>query len=305
METLSEKAIQILSNHALDMPNSFEEIGKKADRVRTIDLNTLLQHYGCTKDSQDKNKWHTPQGIISVTGHKFMNWTLGIGGGGAIDLAIHLQGLTFKDAVFWLCETFTSPCVPKISQNRYPAKQPLKLPQRDDKKLGLVRNYLRDNRRIPIELIEKLILSGKLYADIKGNAVFLLLGKKKRVVGAELRGTCRRKWRGIAQGSRKNLGCFYIVGKRSRKMVLCESAIDAVSCVVFYPEYTVISTSGATANPGWLKTFITNGCEIYCGFDTDRTGDMMADKMIKLHPSIKRLRPPGHDWNEAIQSYIL
>jgi len=182
METLSEKAIQILSNHALDMPNSFEEIGKKADRARTIDLNTLLQHCGCTKDSQDKNKWHTPQGIISVTGHKFMNWTLGIGGGGAIDLAIHLQGLTFKDAVFWLCETFTSPCVPKISQNRYPAKQPLKLPQRDDKKLGLVRNYLRDNRRIPIELIEKLILSGKLYADIKGNAVFLLLGKKKSVI---------------------------------------------------------------------------------------------------------------------------
>ena len=84
-------------------------------------------------------------------------------------------------------------------------------------------------------------------------------------------------------------------------MILCESAIDAASCTVFYPEYTAISTSGATVDPAWLQNFIINGCKIYCGFDADKTGDAMANKMIKRYPSIKRFRPSCHDWNEILQ----
>ncbi len=280
------------------MFNSFEEIRKKADSLRNIDLSTLLQLHGCTKDPRDKAKWHTPRGVISVNGQKFMNWTLGTGGGGAIDIVIHLQGVGFKDAVLWLCNNFSSPTVQQSSP-----KKILKLPQRDDGKLLQVIHYLRDQRRIPKELIDNLIESGKLYADVRANAVFLLLGKQKRIVGAELRGTCGAQWRGMAPGSQKNQGCFYLVGTSTKKMVLCESAIDAVSCFVLHPEYTAISTSGATANPAWLQNFITKGCKIYCGFDSDRTGNMLADKMIKLYPSIKRLHPSTHDWNEVLQNY--
>ncbi len=286
------------------MLNSFEDIRKKADSVRNIDLSALLQHQGCRKDPRDKAKWNTPKGIISVNGQQFMNWTLGTGGGGAIDLVIHLQGGGFKDAVFWLCNnvssTFELQNSPK--QSGYP-KQILKLPQRDDKKLARVTRYLREQRCIPQRIINHLTESRKFYADIRANAVFLLLGKKKRIVGAEMRGTSTARWRGMAPGSRKNQGCFYIVGTSTKNMVLCESAIDALSCFVLYPEYTAISTSGATANPAWLQTFITKGCEIYCGFDSDRTGNMLADKMIKRYPSIKRLLPPMHDWNEILQNY--
>ena len=70
-------------------------------------------------------------------------------------------------------------------------------------------------------------------------------------------------------------------------MVLCKS--------------TIISTSGVAANPAWLHNFITNGSEIHCGFDTDKTGDMIANKMIKQYPSIKKLRPPCHDWKKVLQ----
>jgi len=278
------------------MFNSLDKIRKKADSVRNIDLSTLLQHHGCTKDPRDKAKWHTPRGVISVNDQKFMNWTMGIGGGGAIDLVIHLQKVGFKDAVFWLCNNFSST---PVQQNT--PKQILKLPQRDDEKLPKIIHYLKDQRRIPKKLIDNLIESGKLYADIRANAVFLLLGKKKRIVGAELRGTCGTQWRGMAPGSQKNQGCFYLVGTSTKKMVLCESAIDAASCFVLHPEYTAISTSGATANPVWLQNFIIKGCEIYCGFDSDRTGNMPANKMIKLYPSVKRLYPPRHDWNDALQ----
>ncbi len=282
--------------------NTFEGIRNKANKVRTIDLGTLLQHFGCSKDPQDKEKWHTPQGVISVNGQKFMNWTQNIGGGGAIDLIIHLKKIGFKDAVLWLCDKFASSSIQRESNKPHTPKRILKLPQKNQKKLQQVMLYLRDERYIPGVILKNLILSKKLYADHRGNAVFLLLGKKKRVVGAELRGTYNTQWRGMAPGSKKHLGCFYIIGESNKKMVLCESAIDAVSCAVLFPEYTAISTSGATANPAWIQKLLINGCEIYCGFDTDKTGDLMADKMIKRYPSIKRLRPHRHDWNEVLQN---
>jgi hypothetical protein len=282
--------------------NRFEDIRNKANKVRTIDLGTLLQHFGCSKDPQDKAKWHTPQGIISVNGQKFMNWTQNTGGGGAIDLIIHLKKIEFKDAVLWLCDKFSFPSIQREPTRSNTLKRILKLPQKNQRKLQQVMQYLRDERCIPGAILKNLILSKKLYADNRGNAVFLLLGKKKRIVGAELRGTYNTQWRGMAPGSKKHLGCFYIIGESSKKMVLCESAIDAISCAVLFPEHTAISTSGATANPAWLQKFLINGCEIYCGFDIDSAGDLMADKMITQHPSIKRLRPPLHDWNETLQN---
>ena len=85
-------------------------------------------------------------------------------------------------------------------------------------------------------------------------------------------------------------------------MALCELAINAASCAVLYPEYTAISTSGATADPAWL---FYHKRLLYCGFDADKTGDTMANKLIKQYPSIKRLRPHKHDWNEVLQSNSL
>ncbi|NIA31317.1 MAG: hypothetical protein GWP06_15590 [Actinobacteria bacterium] len=80
--------------------SSFEKIRAKANEVRDIDLGVLLQYFGSTKDLQDKAKWHTSQGVVSVNGPKFMNWTQGTGGGGAIDLVIHS---TFGVNISWMC----------------------------------------------------------------------------------------------------------------------------------------------------------------------------------------------------------
>ena len=106
----------------------------------------------------------------------------------------------------------------------------------------------------------------------------------------------------MAKGSRKNQGCFYLMGSSYKKLVLCESAIDAASCFALNPEYTAVSTSGATTDPGWLKNIVKNGFEIYCGFDRDQAGTLMAQKMMNLYPSIKRLEPPDHDWNDTLRN---
>ena len=126
--------------------------------------------------------------------------------------------------------------------------------------LGRVRHYLTQRRGLAASLIEPLVQSGKLYADSRGNAVFLLVaGKAQRPVGAELRGTGPRVWRGMAPGTRKDLGYFWIGAQGSREIVLCESAIDAMSCFQIDPQRICISTSGVRADPPWLDGLLARG----------------------------------------------
>ena len=302
---------------------SFEDLKNAADYVRRIDLGEILKQTGGFKQRYDKSKWQTCQGVISVSsnGKKFMNWTAGIGGGGAIDLVIHLNECNFKTAVFWLLDNFASfnfnigkilkaeamePMAPQPTVN-VKARAALALPERDVKRMPQVYNYLRYVRGIPGKIINLIIDSGKLYADKRGNAVFLLLGKEKKVVGAELRGTDGlrgQRWQGMASGSRKHLGAFYVKSPNPEKMVICESAIDAISYFALQPDCIAISTSGANPNPAWLSLFINKDFDIYCGFDSDQVGDGLADKMIKRYPTVKRLRPKNHDWNEELKAKL-
>jgi hypothetical protein len=69
-----------------------------------------------------------------------------------------------------------------------------------------------------------------------------------------------------------------------------------------HPQRICISTSGVRANPRWLSGLTARGYEILCGFDAHGPGDAGAARMIALHPAVHRLRPPAHDWNDALAS---
>jgi hypothetical protein len=287
------------------MSYTYEQIRAIADVVRNIDLVDVLKRSGAVHDRLDKAKWLTSQGLISVTGQKFMNWTQGDGGGGAIDLAMLLHRIDYKSAVIWLNENVASnPILPCAYPNQQPPphKTRLMLPDRYDLKWPSVRNYLENQRGIPKDLIDFLADSNRLYADKMGNAVFLLLGKEKKIVGAELRGTGNLKWRGMVKGSRKDLGCFSIKREHSKVVIICESAIDAVSYFAMNRDCIAVSTSGVNSNPVWLPRAIKKGYLFHCAFDSDETGDLHASQMIKRYPSVKRLRPLTHDWNDMLLS---
>lgn len=281
---------------------TYAEIRRRADQVRAVPLEAVLRAAGAERDAQDRARWRTSQGVVSVTGPKFMNWTRGVGGGGAIDLAIHLGGMGFKDAVAWLWLHF--PGLPGAEHAPAPRCAGLRLPRKDPARLARVERYLAQDRRIPTSLTAPLINSGKIYADTRGNAVFLLLGKRSMLpVGAELRGTCAaRPWRGMAPGSRKDRGYFSVGDAQHGPVVLCESAIDALSCLALHPGRLCISTAGARANPRWLSNLLAQGFEVFCGFDTDATGENMARAMAVLYPCVKRLRPSQHDWNDVLRT---
>jgi len=289
---------------------NFDELRQRAATVRTVPLEAVLLSRGAVRDRRDRRKWHTEQGPLSVSGPKFMNWHRGQGGGGAIDLVMHLAGVDFHMAVAWLQQHLTAGLLASGKSTAHdPGNEstaaekpgPLRLPAPNDSMLGRVRQYLTLRRCLAASLIEPLIQSGKLYADRRGNAVFLLVaGKTQRPVGAELRGTGPQVWRGMAPGTRKDLGFFWIGERGSREIVLCESAIDAMSCFQMHPQRICTSTSGVRANPPWLDNLLARGYSIFCGFDADGPGDAAAAGMLALHPVVRRLRPPAHDWNDAL-----
>jgi len=280
---------------------NYQELRRTADRVRAIPLEDVLTLIGAERDQYDEAKWHTDLGALSVTGVKFFDWNQGSGGGGAIDLVIHLEGLGFRAAVEWLAQRS-----PDVASSRHPgpSAQPrtrhLRLPPRNTAKLPSVTRYLVHERCLARTVIEPLIAAGAIYADDKSNAVFVMTGDEQRPVGAEIRGTTPRPWRSMAPGSRKDLGYFSVAAPNPTRIVLCESAIDALSCSILRPGSLCISTAGARTSPGWLDSLVCNVMPIYCGFDADPTGDQMARAMIEAHPRVRRLRPLFHDWNDVL-----
>lgn len=272
---------------------------RRVERLRALPLPVVLAALEASPDPSDPAKWRTARGVLSVTGAKFFNWTLGQGGGGAIDLVLHLQPLGFGQALRWLEDRFgTGAPVQPLSS---PAPRALTLPAPAPHHWPRVQHYLIEIRKLPPSLLTPLVDAGILYADARANAVFLLGETPATAVGAELRGTTAIAWRGMAPGSRKDRGFFSVHAACPHALVLCESAIDALSCHALHPAYRCLSTSGARPDPAWLADLRRQPLPIYCGFDADSTGEAMAQHLIHLHPSVVRLRPPAKDWNDCLR----
>lgn len=274
---------------------------QRAQPLRALSLAKVLVALEAKRDPHDPAKWHTARGVLSVNGPKFINWNLDWGGGGAIDLVMHVRQVGFGQALQWLEQRFGSGS--SFAPTATAQTRSLALPPPVPDNWPRVEGYLVQERKLPALLLEPLVQSGTLYADARSNAVFLLLDTAAIPVGAELRGTIASGWRGMAPGSRKDRGFFSVAASSSGAIVLCESAIDALSCHALHPGYLCLSTSGARPDPAWLPALIANGVPIYCGFDADATGEAMAQRMHERHPAISRLRPSAKDWNDLLRQF--
>jgi hypothetical protein len=268
--------------------------------LRAVPLADVLTRLGAVKDRRDKARWKTDRGPLSVTGTRFFDWHAHAGGGGAIDLVMHLRGAGFKDAVAWLQHAFGDAHVPHVVAEPPPSPRAFQPPQRDDAKLARVVRYLERERAIPRTILAPLVDEQAVYADARGNAVFLHLDGRGTPVGAELRGTTRVQWRGMARGSRKAAGYFAAGPADAPEIVVCESAIDAISCHALRAHARCISAAGACPDRLWLAPLVDSGVRVHCGFDADDAGDSFARAMIARHPTISRLRPAMHDWNDVL-----
>ena len=152
-------------------PANSIDISALANEVRNFELDAVAASLGLQKDRRDKNKWKDAGHIISINDGKFMDWLADKGGGGAIDLVMHVRKVEFKEAVQWLSgQTLPAPAQSQPSPAQKEPR-PLELPPRNEEHWATVRQYLVETRGLPATWIDRFHDVGLIYADDYRNAV--------------------------------------------------------------------------------------------------------------------------------------
>jgi len=299
------------------------------------DLREVIERLGGVRDHQDGHMWRLDGDHINITGEKFYNHDQRRGGGGAIDLVMHATGYDFKQAVGWLRHEHSAELA-VAAATHHGARQAQEIaarearpafvpPQEDRARWNQVRDYLTDMRALPERVVDELHKEGTLYADGRGNAVFLRRDHEGHTTGAFLRGTDPESdYKGLAAGTRRDAGPFShttpaLGGEASwgqrPTLVLAESPIDALSWqAARAPGHlssgplTVISTDGVGALP-WREIVATQqaGGVVRVATDRDRAGERLWRELSDRYPSeetfgrLVRERPALKDWNDDLR----
>lgn len=289
-------------------------------RIRAVPLESVLEGFGAQRDPKDpKHNWRVAGSRITVTGDRFFDHNAERGGGGAVDLTLHLMGHdtkkpsreAFRSAVQWLGATERVAQAAVVQEQRHAApasieatasKQEPPLP--DASRLPRVRHYLTEVRGIPSSLVDSAIGQGRVFADSKGNAVFRLFDAEGKEVGFEKRGTYDKPYHGV-YGEK---GLFAVGSRHAGVAVFVESAIEALSYKALKPEALVISTTGnAIELPQKVaQGLLARGVQVVAAFNADKDGDRFADRFIeRLGGAARRERPDeqlGKDWNLVLRA---
>ncbi len=284
--------------------------------ARSLPLDRVATALGYRRDVRDKARWKRPGSVLSINGEKYFDHMSGTGGGGAISLVMHAHGDGFRDAVAFLSAQGLRFCSPHRRDGAAaPAgRRRLDLPARSEASWPEVRDHLVTERGIGGMLLQVCHARGLVYADRRGNAVFVSRDVSGKATGAEIVGLRRRggdaAFKGMAPGSSKASGGFWMAldGASPERAVLVESAIDALSVLTLrsFPwagsgGFAAVSAAGvATSVPRWLDGWRLR--RILCGYDADRAGDAAAARLARTDPRVVRCRPAveGEDWNDLL-----
>lgn len=304
-EQAKAKTVQLLQRSIKGKDATIAHFRDNATLLRKIPLKDVLEQSGATPDPKDKDNWRTSMGRISLKDktEKFFNHDTNSGGGGAIDLVMHLETCDYKDAVKYLATNFGVGAV--VSDVAAKAKQdivaiaaeppkPFEPPAQVHENWPRVRNYLTQVRKISSNIIDALHEKGRVYADVSKNAVFLLKNK----LGVELRGTGDYPFKGFRG---QKAGFFLRKGdKEIKKVAFVESSIEAISLFELDRfEGLIIAVGGDNVSMARQNAdrYRDQGYEIYSAFNNDKAGEHQASI---LGESI-RLKPKSNDWNDDLK----
>ncbi len=330
----SEKLRQQLENRVEELESENFYWKQQADQLRDLPLEDVAWHLGLDKADKGENRWKGLGQVININGSKWYDFTAEKGGGGAIDLVMHVAGCNFRSSLAWLCDRFGEEGMLRASRAKVeeqattivatePAPQ-IVLPVEDGSKWLDVKNYLTQKRGLPEFFVDGLHSQGWLYANEQQNAVFTMreiptgatLGDYKTTTGAFLRGTRGEDnaFMGYASGTKRTEGWFYfhLGGKATdevEKVIICKSPIDAISC----------GALSLAANSGMPQTrmmflavdslkslpldFLKDIPAITVACDNDEAGRSTAQAIKELLPQTIVKQPKISDWNTELLEY--
>jgi conjugative relaxase-like TrwC/TraI family protein len=297
-----------------------KELQDLTDRLRSLSLEEVAQNLGLQQHRYDKHKWKSEAHIISINDGKFYDHLANKGGGGAIDLVMHVLECDFQDAIAWLDGrsryaifdlSSRPPLQPQVSQ-----KELLKAPAcnvKDKSKWHDVKQYLTQKRGLPELLVKSLHQQGLIAADFRRNTMFFRYEmdenfSRGEAVGASLRGT-GGDFKGLTPLTSRDAGYFWFQCGQGevKRVAIAESPIDAMSLSVLEKQLgekatIYLSVDGAGAIPeAALRRVIETGGRVVLAHDRDRPGEEMAWRVASTLVRVERIKPTvGKDWNEAL-----
>jgi len=312
-----ERQVSYLENQADIWKSKYKDL---ADKVRDIPLERVAEELCLYPDTKDKCKWQSQEHTISITGSKFYDWQHLKGGGGAIDLVMHVNQCDFKQSIAWLNERLGESAMleaasyhVKVIADTEPVSQ-FNPPVQDVDKWQQVKTYLKSERMLPSSLIDNLHDLGLIYADERANVVFIRRTlPEQEVTGASLRGTTGtdNSFKGLARGSKRSEGWFYFARGQSheqiQRVVLVKSPIDAMSKAVLdrseSKKTLYLSTDGGANVPlEFLKDLPERAVILALG--NDSTSELMAQKIMEQLPnSTVRSKSKSTDWNQDLINF--
>lgn len=331
--SLLQARVQIVEAENQQLRHSLKQ---QADQLRDLPLDLVAWHLGLDRDPIQDNRWKGEKHIINIDKTKFHDFhpTQSKGGGGAIDLVMHVNDCDFRQALAWLHDRFKSDGMHRAVK-AYAATQATDIvatepipqfvpPKEDRSKWQFVRDYFRKVRGLPAPLTATLHTRGLLYGDDQQNAVFLMrslptaqFDVQAATTGAFLRGTLGQDnaFKGYAKGTKRADGYFYFdLGTDStdsvQKVVLSKSPMDALSCAAL----SIYTHGGSEAtrtmflavdSPKNLPLdFLENIPSITVAIDNDSAGRDTGEAIKELLPQTTVVQPKAMDWNAELLDYL-
>jgi hypothetical protein len=186
-----------------------------------------------------------------------------------------------------------------------------------ERQFRLMRNlarhpYLEETRCLPMRVLAAPRFAGRIKCDARGNAVFPHFAEDGQLCGFEIK---NRNFTGYAKGGEKGLWLSHLE-PTDQRLVICESAIDALSYAACFPAlHTGYASLGGQLNPqqpALLQAIfhaLPLNAEIVAATDADETGRTYAQWLSLLvaqssRSDLRFLRQEpsnGKDWNEELQ----
>jgi hypothetical protein len=177
--------------------------------------------------------------------------------------------------------------------------------------------YLERDRGVPTALLSAPRFRSRMRIDSRGNTVFPHFDAAG-LCGYEIK---NRGFTGFAAGGQKGLWCSH-TRRDDRRLVLTESAIDALSYATLFPDsadrtrYASLGGRPSLRQMGLVQAAVTKlagGAEVVAAFDADEAGRWLA---TAIGDTIGRLRrqaeksdsgfrvhlpaAEGEDWNQVL-----
>ena len=171
--------------------------------------------------------------------------------------------------------------------------------------------YLEQERKLPAGIFDHPRFRGRIRSDQRGNAIFPHFDAQG-VCGYEIK---NRGFTGFAKGGSKGLWLSH-TEPDDRRLVFCESAIDALSYAVLFPDdLTRYASMGGQMNPAQPELIrvavatMPPGAAIIAAMDADEQGGKLAEIVGKAVDLSGRgdlrftvQQPTGvKDWNDQLR----